>query len=170
MILAIRLAISRAADVAAFVASMGVCLLAGIIGSYFTTPNIATWYATLQKPFFTPPAWVFAPVWTTLFILMGISLWLVWREWSATEIREARLAFKLFFVQLSLNVLWSILFFGFRSPLAGLIEIIVLWIAILATIVVFFRISRIAGLLLIPYIAWVTVASALTFGVLVMNP
>ena len=149
---------------------MGVCLLAGVIGSYFTTPAIATWYDTLQKPFFTPPPWVFAPVWTILYILMGISLWLVWREWSATETRDARLAFKLFFLQLGLNVLWSILFFGLRSPLAGMIGIIVLWIAILATIVVFFRISRTAGLLLIPYIAWVTVASALNYGVLVLNP
>jgi len=166
----IRLAISRGADVAALILSVGVCLLAGVIGSYFTTPNIATWYDTLQKPFFTPPPWVFAPVWTTLYILMGISLWLVWREWKSTETGDARLAFKLFFMQLGLNVLWSLLFFGFRSPLAGMIGIILLWIAILATIVVFFRISRTAGLLLIPYIAWVTAASALTFGVLILNP
>jgi benzodiazapine receptor len=166
----IRLAISRGADVAALILSVGVCLLAGVIGSYFTTPNIATWYDTLQKPFFTPPPWVFAPVWTTLYILMGISLWLVWREWKSTETGDARLAFKLFFMQLGLNVLWSLLFFGFRSPLAGMIGIILLWIAILATIVVFFRISRTAGLLLIPYIAWVTAASALTLGVLTLNP
>ena len=168
--MASRLAISRGADVAAFILSVGVCLLAGIIGSYFTTPNIATWYASLQKPFFSPPSWVFAPVWTTLYILMGIALWLVWREWKSTENRNARLAFTLFFTQLGLNVLWSFLFFGLRSPLAGMIGIIVLWIAILATIVVFFRISRTAGLLLIPYIAWVTAASALNFGVLVLNP
>ena len=168
--MAIRLAISRGADIAVFILSVGVCLLAGVVGSYFTTTSIATWYDTLQKPFFTPPPWVFAPVWTILYILMGISLWLVWREWSATERGDARLAFKLFFLQLGLNVLWSILFFGFRSPLAGFIEIIVLWIAILATIVVFFRISRTAGILLIPYIVWVTAASALTFGVLILNP
>ena len=168
--MASRLAISRGADVAAFILSVGVCLLAGIIGSYFTTPNIATWYASLQKPFFSPPSWVFAPVWTTLYILMGIALWLVWREWKTTENSDARLAFTLFFTQLGLNVLWSVLFFGLRSPLAGMIGIIVLWIAILATIVVFFRISKTAGLLLIPYIAWVTAASALNLGVLVLNP
>ena len=165
-----REAIPRGVDVAAFALSVGICLLAGVMGSYFTIPNIATWYTTLQKPFFSPPSWVFAPVWTTLYILMGIALWLVWREWKSTENRDARLAFTLFFTQLGLNVLWSFLFFGLRSPLAGMIGIIVLWIAILATIVVFFRISRTAGLLLILYIAWVTAASALNFGVLVLNP
>ncbi len=165
-----RITITRGADVVVFVLSVGACLLAGVIGSYFTTPNIATWYETLQKPFFTPPPWVFAPVWATLYILMGISLWLVWREWKSTGISHARCAFTLFFVLLGLNVLWSFLFFGLRSPLAGMIGIIVLWISILATIVVFFRISRTAGLLLIPYIAWVSVAAAINFAVLLLNP
>lgn len=171
-----------------------ICLFAGVIGSLFTTPNISGWYATLNKPWFTPPSWVFGPVWTTLYILMGISLFLVLREgWLLRDARNADdpdrvrkrelqehyilqtrrnvgIGTVIFAIQLFLNILWSYLFFGLQSPLYGLIEIVVLWIAILATIIWFWRISRPAAILLIPYIIWVSIATALTYGVYTLNP
>ncbi|MDD1711987.1 MAG: tryptophan-rich sensory protein, partial [Methanoregulaceae archaeon] len=141
---------------------------AGVIGSFFTTPNIATWYESLNKPWFTPPSWVFGPVWTTLFILMGISLFLVLRE--GWERKDVQIGTAIFGIQLVLNILWSYLFFGLRSPLYGLIGIAALWIAILVTIIWFFRISRPAAILLVPYIIWVSIASALNYGIYVLNP
>ena len=125
-----------------------VCQIAGVIGSIFTTPAIPEWYATLQKPFFTPPSWLFGPAWITLYTLMGISLYLVWNKRD----KRVKEAVSIFFVQLILNSVWSILFFGLRSPFLAFIEIIILWIAILFTILKFYRISKNAGLLLIPYI------------------
>jgi benzodiazapine receptor len=148
--------------------SVAICLVAGVIGSFFTTPNIPTWYADLNKPWFTPPSWVFGPVWTILYILMGISLFLVLRE--GWERRDVQIGTAVFGIQLALNILWSYLFFGLRSPLYGLIGIVALWIAILATIVWFFRISRPAAILLIPYIAWVSIATALNYSIYVLNP
>ncbi|MBN2517805.1 MAG: tryptophan-rich sensory protein [Candidatus Altiarchaeota archaeon] len=141
--------------------------MAGIIGSVFTTPAIPTWYATLEKPFFNPPSWVFAPVWTTLFVLMGIAAYLVWEK--GFEKKEVRKALSIFGVQLVLNTMWSILFFGAQSPLLAFIEIIILWFAILLTIVKFWRISKNAGLLLIPYIAWVSFASVLNLSIWLLN-
>jgi benzodiazapine receptor len=148
--------------------TVAICLTAGVIGSFLTTPNIPTWYADLNKPWFTPPSWVFGPVWTILYILMGISLFLVLRE--GWERRDVRIGTAVFGIQLVLNILWSYLFFGLRSPLYGLIGIVALWIAILATIVWFFRISRPAAILLVPYIAWVSIATALNYSIYVMNP
>jgi len=145
--------------------SMVICLLAGAIGSIFTMPAIAGWYSTLSKPAWTPPNWAFGPVWTTLYILMGISLYLIWN----TRVRGVKTAMGIFAAQLVLNVLWSFLFFGLQSPLLGMIGIVALWIAILATIIVFYRISRPAAYLLLPYIVWVTIASALNYSVLVLN-
>jgi benzodiazapine receptor len=153
---------------AILIGSVVICLLAGVIGSFFTTPNIATWYASLNKPWFTPPSWVFGPVWTTLFILMGISLFLVLRE--GWERKDVQIGTAIFGVQLLLNVLWSYLFFGLQSPLYGLIGIAALWIAILVNIIWFFRISRPAAILLVPYIIWVSIASALNYGIYVLNP
>ncbi len=148
--------------------TVAICLAAGVIGSFFTTPHIPTWYADLNKPWFTPPSWVFGPVWTILYILMGISLFLVLREdW---ERRDVQIGTAVFGIQLVLNILWSYLFFGLRSPLYGLIGIVALWIAILATIVWFFRISRPAAILLVPYIAWVSIATALNYSIYVLNP
>lgn len=144
------------------------CELAGIIGSFFTAPSIASWYASLQKPFFTPPNWVFAPVWTTLFLLMGISLYLVWEKGLGD--RKVKLAVSVFSIQLILNILWSVLFFGLQNSFLAFIEIILLWIAILATIILFYRISVKASLLLIPYIVWVSIASLLNYSVWVLNP
>lgn len=147
--------------------SVFVCEMAGIIGSFFTAPSIPTWYASLSKPAFTPPNWLFAPVWTTLFLLMGISLYLIWEK-RGTE-AEMKAALYVFGAQLILNVLWSLLFFGLQNPFLAFVEVVILWIAILANIIVFYRIDRNAGLLLIPYIAWVTIAAFLNYGVWVLN-
>jgi translocator protein len=153
---------------ALLIGAVVICLLAGVIGSVFTTPNIATWYTSLNKPWFTPPSWVFGPVWTTLYILMGISLFLVLRE--GWERKDVQIGTAVFAVQLVLNMLWSYLFFGLQSPVYGLAGIAALWISILVTIIWFFRISRPAAILLIPYIIWVSIASALNYGVYVLNP
>jgi translocator protein len=147
-------------------ASLIVCQLAGLLGSLFTTPAIPTWYATLKKPFFNPPNWIFSPVWISLFILMGISLFFVWRR---TDHPKFKIAFFFFFVQLIFNVLWSIAFFGLKSPLLGLIDIILLWIAILLTIQNFLKISKFAGVLLIPYLLWVSFAALLNFSLWLLN-
>jgi len=147
--------------------SLLVCLGAGWIGSIFTTPSIPTWYAGLAKPSFNPPNGVFGPVWTLLYLLMGIALFLVWRK--APQAPGAGLALVLFLVQLALNVLWSILFFGLRSPLLGLVDILLLWAAILATMLLFFRVSPAAGALLVPYLLWVSFASVLNFAIWRLN-
>jgi tryptophan-rich sensory protein len=147
--------------------SIVICQLAGLIGSFFTSPAIQSWYAALRKPAFTPPNWLFAPVWTTLFLLMGVSLFLVWRK--PVSMPKVRTALVIFAVQLALNVLWSILFFGLRSPLAGFIEILILWAVILLTIVNFYRLSSTAGMLLIPYILWVSFAAFLNFSLWRLN-
>jgi len=151
-----------------FILSIAICLTAGMIGSVFTTPAIPTWYAGLRKPDLAPPNWVFAPVWTTLFLLMGISLFLVWNVGLGKS--SVRYSFTSFFAQLVLNVLWSYLFFGLRSPLLGLLDIIVLWFAIALTVVFFFKVSKIAAVMLIPYLAWVSVAAYLNYLILKLNP
>jgi benzodiazapine receptor len=146
---------------------IALCEIAGAVGSLFTTPSIPTWYASLRKPNMAPPNWVFAPVWTTLYALMGISLFIVWGKTHGKDF--GRVAITTFILQLALNVLWSYLFFGLQSPFLGLIEITVLWFAIAATIVSFSRISRIAGLMLLPYLAWVSFAGYLNYMVFTLN-
>lgn len=141
--------------------------LAGIVGSVFTAPSIGTWYATLTKPAINPPAWVFGPVWTTLFALMGIAAFLVWKK--GLERRDVKIALGIFAAQLVLNTLWSIIFFGLHSPGGALIEIVFLWLAILATIIAFAKISRPAAWLLAPYIAWVSFAGYLNFLLWTLN-
>jgi tryptophan-rich sensory protein len=153
-------------DILKLVASIILCQLAGFLGSLFTTPAIPTWYATLNKPSFTPPNWIFSPVWISLFILMGISLFMVWRRRNHPRFRTALI---FFFVQLILNVLWSASFFGLRSPLLGLIDIVLLWIVILLTIQNFLNVSKIAGILLIPYFLWVSFATLLNFSLWFLN-
>ena len=156
----------RFREILKLVASVIVCQLAGFLGSLFTTPAIPTWYATLKKPFFTPPHWVFGPVWISLFILMGISLFYVWRRPDHPEFKKA---FIFFFVQLILNVLWSLAFFGLRLPLLGLVDIVLLWIAILFTIVNFLKVSKFSGVLLFPYLVWVSFATLLNFSLWILN-
>jgi len=153
-------------DIIKLVASVILCQIAGFLGSLFTTPAIPTWYKTLNKPFFTPPNWIFSPVWISLFILMGISLFFVWRR---TDHPKFKISFIFFFVQLILNILWSIAFFGLQSPLLGLVDIILLWIAILLTLQIFLKISKFAGVLLIPYLLWVSFATLLNFSLWILN-
>ena len=132
-------------------------LAVGAAGSLFTQPSIPTWYAGLNKPAIAPPNWVFAPVWTTLYILMAFAAWRVWKK---TGLRSVEMA--AFAVQLALNFFWSVLFFGLHRIGAALIEIAVLDLAILATLVLFFRRDRPAGLLFAPYLAWTLFATLLT--------
>jgi benzodiazapine receptor len=148
-------------DLLKLIVSLITCQLAGFIGSLFTSPAIPTWYASLKKPSFNPPNWVFSPVWITLFVLMGISLFLIWRK--TLEDKKVRIAILFFAVQLVLNVCWSVIFFGLKSPFFAFIEIIFLWIAILLTILKSYKVSKTAGVLLIPYILWVSFAAVLNF-------
>lgn len=141
--------------------SILLCLSAGFIGSLATFPAIPTWYASLVKPSFSPPNWIFGPVWTTLYILMGIAMYLVWKK---------RKSLTLFIIHLVFNAGWSIVFFGLHSILGGMIVIIILWGIIVALIRGFYRIDRIAAYLLIPYLAWVSFASVLNFSLLMLNP
>ena len=138
--------------------------LAGIVGSVFTISSIPTWYSTLQKPSFSPPNWVFGPAWIILYLLMGISAFLVW-----SKDKRTKTALRIFICQLVLNALWSIIFFGFHNPFWAFIEIIALWLAILATILSFYRISRSAAYLLLPYILWVSFASVLNLSIVILN-
>ena len=141
--------------------------LAGIIGSVFTFSAIPNWYATLARPALNPPAWIFGPVWTTLYLLMGISAFLIWKKGLGR--RDVKIALSIFIGQLILNTLWSIIFFGLESPGGALIEIVFLWCAILATIITFSRISRLAGWLLAPYILWVSFAGYLNYAIWALN-
>lgn len=154
-------------DILKLVVSIVACLAAGAIGSVFTRSAIPTWYATLEKPFFTPPNWLFAPAWTLLYILMGVAAFLVWRK--GLENRGVRIALIVFLIQLALNALWSVVFFGLESPLYGLIVIVVLWAAILITVIKFFRISRVASVLMWPYLLWVTFAAVLNASIWLLN-
>lgn len=179
------------------------CILGGLIGSFFTSSAIPTWYAGLNKPSFNPPNYLFGPVWTVLYIMMGISLYLVWsnaelnrgvatetetnKEARASNVANAKkeakskttskniekkpvkIALLLFFVQLILNTLWSIIFFGFKMPGVAFFEIILLWFSILATIIIFYKISKPAAYLLIPYILWVSFAAVLNLFIWILN-
>lgn len=146
--------------------SLIVCQFAGVLGSLFTTPAIPTWYKTLNKPSFSPPNWIFSPVWISLFVLMGIALFLVWRKQGQPYVKTALI---FFFAQLILNTLWSIAFFGLKSPLLGLIDIVLLWMAILLTILNFLKVSKVAGWLLLPYLLWVSFATILNYFLWVLN-
>jgi benzodiazapine receptor len=157
-----------ARDITKLVVSIVACQAAGAIGSIFTTPAIPTWYAALEKPFFTPPNWLFAPAWITLYLLMAIAAFLVWRQGLGQK--GVNSALLVFLVQLVLNALWSVVFFGLHSPLWGAVVILALWVAILLTIIRFFKLSTAAGALLLPYILWVSFASALNIAILVLNP
>jgi len=159
---------SRTSKILKLMMAILLCQVVGVVGSLFTYPSIQTWYATVRKPDFTPPNWVFAPVWTTLFVLMGISAYLIWNR--GLENRKVKTALLFFVIQLALNILWSFLFFKLQSPLYAFFEIIVLWLAILLTILNFFKISVTAGWLLIPYIIWVSFAAILNFSIVRLNP
>ncbi|MEM4359429.1 MAG: TspO/MBR family protein [Candidatus Bilamarchaeaceae archaeon] len=146
--------------------SVAIPLLCGFLGSFFTSSSVSTWYETLAKPAFNPPNWLFAPVWTLLFILIGISFYLVWKEDFGNR---RTMAIGVYAVQLLLNLGWSFLFFGLKNPFLAFIEIIALWSAILINIAVFYKISKKAGLLLVPYLLWVSFASLLNYYVFLLN-
>lgn len=149
-----------------FVVAVVVCEGIGILGSVFTLAQIPTWYAGLVKPFFSPPSFVFAPVWTTLYALMGISVVLVLEK---TPEKKKNLILSLFGLQLFLNFLWSVVFFTGHQPLLALIDIAVLWGTIAALIIMFKKISMPAAILLIPYLLWVSFASILNLSIVILN-
>ena len=146
--------------------SIVICFGAAWVGSLLTTPSIAGWYAALRKPPWTPPNWLFGPVWSALYLSMAIAAWLVWRK---LEVPGAKLALLLFAVQLALNVSWSAIFFAVHRPDFAFAEIILLWLAILATLVVFWPMSRAAAWLMAPYLLWVAFAAALNHAIWRLN-
>lgn len=146
---------------------IALCQAVGGLGAIFTTPEINGWYATLQKPSFNPPNWIFAPVWTTLFILMGISLWLTLK--SDPNHPQRKIALTWFGIQLALNLIWSLLFFKLHSPIAALVEVVFLWASILFWILKTYPVSKIGALINIPYLTWVSFASLLNFWLWKLN-
>lgn len=147
--------------------SILICFTAGGLGTLFTTSAIPTWYATLNKPSFNPPNYLFGPVWTLLYILMGISLYIIWNK--GFKNKKVKDAIYLFGIQLFLNAIWSPVFFGAHNLLLALIIIIAMWIYIVKTIKAFARIDKTASYLLYPYLAWVSFASILNFSVWLLN-
>jgi tryptophan-rich sensory protein len=146
-------------SVAKIALSICICTLTGVVGSFATRDSVNTWYADLAKPFFAPPNWTFGVVWPILYAMMGLSVFMIWRR-GTTE-RQVRIALGLFALQLALNGLWTPIFFGLRMIALALIEIVLLWMAILVTILAFWRVSKTAACLLLPYLAWVGFAIAL---------
>jgi len=140
-----------------------VCFAVAGIGSFATTPEIPTWYAKLKKPSWNPPNWLFGPVWTTLYAAMAVAAWLVWKRagWQV--------ALTLFAIQLALNLAWSFIFFRFHNPGWAFAEIVLLWIAIAATAISFAPVSKVAAVLFVPYLVWVTYAAALNFSIWKLN-
>lgn len=180
----------KISGVVKFIVAIALAESAGAIGSLVTISNVTSWYAGLAKPAFNPPGWIFGPVWTTLYFLMGVALFLVWKnDWKVKNhiLEKRRKAWNpyserfwtgswqkanviaIFAVQLILNALWSLIFFGLKSPGFALFEIMALWVAILYTIINFYRISKAAAYLLIPYILWVSFAGYLNFSLWMLN-
>ncbi len=155
----------RLQDAVALAVFLGVSFIAAALGSVATSSSLDPWYANLDKPSWTPPGSLIGTVWSILYTLMGIAAWIVWRQvgWTLS------LPLVLFGIQLGLNVLWSVVFFGLQNPAAGFVTIIVLWVAVLTTLVVFWQVAPLAGGLFVPYIAWVTFAGGLNFILWQMN-
>lgn len=149
------------------IVSLLITLSIGFSGSFFTRPEIEGWYAGLSKPWFNPPNWLFGPVWTTLYVMMGIALWLVWKSQAAIQVK--RTAILLFALQLLLNFSWSLIFFNLHQIGWALVEIVLLWIFILLTILWFAKIDKKAAWLLVPYISWVSFATILNFYIWKLN-
>lgn len=150
----------------ALVISLLICYAVAAGGSVFTATSVRDWYPTLIKPSWTPPSWLFGPVWTLLYTMMAVAAWLVWRRHGEAPVG---LALGIFGVQLALNFAWSLLFFGLHRPDLAMLDIVALWLSILATIIIFYRLSTLAALLLIPYLLWVTFASALNYALWHLN-
>lgn len=149
-------------SVAALIVCVALPLVVGALGALGTLDGVQTWYPTLRRPSFAPPSWLFGPVWTTLYVMMGVASWLVWREGAARP--EVRSALALYGIQLAFNLAWSWLFFGLRQPTAALVDIVVLLALIAVTAQRFAAVSRIAAMLMLPYLAWVAFATALNAG------
>jgi translocator protein len=156
----------QARSALALLAFVAACFGAALVGSTFTTPSVPEWYGSLVKPSFTPPNWLFGPVWSMLYLAMAIAGWLVWRRQRESS---TTLPLALFGGQLMLNVSWSILFFGLQAPRIALVEILILWAAIFATLLSFWRISTIAGWLFVPYLTWVSFATIMNFEICRLN-
>jgi len=150
-----------------FIFSIVICEVAGAFGAIFTTPAIQGWYTTLQKPSINPPNWIFAPVWTFLFFLMGVSLYLIIKNGFVN--REIKKGLIIFGIQFVLNILWSYFFFYLHKPLYAFIEIITLWLAIMAMILQFMKLDKRAAYLQIPYLLWVSFASVLNYFIWRIN-
>jgi Tryptophan-rich sensory protein (mitochondrial benzodiazepine receptor homolog) len=144
-----------------------VCELAGAIGAFFTMPNIPIWYAGLVKTPLNPPNWIFGPVWTILFALMGVAMFLIWEKGGKNK--TVAYALNVFALQFVLNIWWSVIFFGMKNPTLALWEIFAFWLAIIWTIVLFWKISRPAAYVLLPYILWVSFAAYLNYSIVVLN-
>ncbi len=153
-------------DWPALVLVLGLSFGAAFIGGLFTGTSVDGWYQTLPKPGWTPPSWIFGPVWTLLYLAMAIAAWLVWRQRAFSNVSAA---LSLFVAQLVLNVAWSAVFFGLQNPQLAFVNIVLLWGAILATMIAFWRITTVSGWLFVPYILWVTFAAALNFAIWRMN-
>ena len=154
-------------DLPKLVISVIGCEAVGVLGTSFTIPAIPAWYATLNKPFFAPPNWVFGPVWTLLYFLMGVSFYLVWKQ--GIKQKRVRIACLLFLAQLGFNLIWSPIFFGLQAPLLGLIVIMAMWMLIVMTMKKFYLLSRPAFYLLVPYLLWVSFATLLNAAIVVLN-
>lgn len=144
------------------------CLAIGYFSGMVTRSAITTWYPTLVKPSFNPPNWIFAPVWSMLYVMMGVAAGLVWDRIDA-EKEVVKKALILFAIQLALNALWSYLFFGLKNPMLASLEVIILWLMIYETYIQFAKINKIAGYLLIPYLFWVGFATILTVSIWFLN-
>ena len=153
--------------IAKLVISIIICQIVGLMGSFFTMPAIDSWYQTINKPIFTPPNWVFAPVWVVMFLLMGVALFFIWDKESKNG--EKKAAIVVFVFQFILNILWSFIFFTLKSPIGAFVEIMALWIMVLFTIITFSKVSKTAGYLLLPYIIWVSFAAFLNFIIILIN-
>lgn len=143
-----------------------ICFAAAGLGATATTPKIAGWYAGLTKPDWTPPDWLFGPVWSCLYAMMAVAVWLIWRQETTAGSKTPLLLFSL---QLILNSLWSVLFFGLENPGLAVVNIVLLWGAILATLVSFWSRSKLAGAMLVPYLLWVSFATVLNIAIWQMN-
>lgn len=158
----------RLNNIEKLIVSVVVCQIAGLIPAVFVYRPFPSWYNNLAKPSFTPPGWVFAVVWPALFLLMGLAAYLVWS--TAMNSDGKNIAMLFFWLQLFINMLWSFIFFLMHSPLLAFLELMVLWVAIVLTIGKFYRVSKAAAWLMVPYLLWVTFAGVMNFAVVIMNP
>jgi tryptophan-rich sensory protein len=157
---------NRTRDILGLVAFVVVCLAISAVGAWATATSVRDWYPTLNKPAFNPPNWIFAPVWTTLYVMIAVAGWRVWRARGFADAQSAMTAYAL---QLALNLVWSFVFFGAQAIGAALVEIVALLAAIVVNVRLFRRIDRVAGVLLLPYAAWVSFATVLNAALWQMN-